>query len=485
LSREDGDGTESESIATQKHLLEAFCARDTSLSVAGIYIDDGYTGTNCDRPDFQRLISDVDKGRIDCVVVKDLSRFGRDYIDLGYYLERFFPVRGVRFIAVNDNIDSARGAYDVMLPLKNVFNAMYAKDTSEKVRKAFRAKQQRGEFVSGFPPYGYRKDPENKNRFVIDPEAAETVKRIFERKADGSSNREIARLLDREGIAAPIAYKRSRGERLSVGQRYRGTCGWSDSAVRRILTNETYLGRMVSNRSPTDGVHGRQRAAPRSEWIVVEGTHEPIVTDELWERAHRAAAAQRAAAPARESLFRGVLRCGDCGCAMVRKGGAGSLYLCSANKAYGARACQRHAVSEEVLTRAVLSDLNRLIAGVSGLDKLAERSAPPRTGAPRVPAAAADRARRQKRALYEDYCAGRVTRDAYIRRREEYDRQETERGEAENTPRERTAWRDALLTAGGLDRLDRATLERTVREIRVFSDRRLEICYLFSEEALQ
>ena len=496
ISREDGDKAESDSIVVQKHMLEDYCALKPEFTIISFYADDGYTGTNFNRPDFQRMLADIEKGDIDCVIVKDLSRFGRDYIDIGFYLERYFPAKGVRFIAVNDNVDSLKGPYDMMLPLKNVFNAQYAKDTSEKVRKSFRTKMQRGEFVSAFAPYGYAKDPENKNRFVVDPEAADTVRRIFEQKAQGTTNRDIARTLNADGVLSPIAYKRSKGIKLSINQRYRGTCYWSDSAVHRILQNEMYLGRMVSNRYPSDVMHGKHRSAPRSEWIIVEGMHEPIISVDLWNAVHEIAGKEKKERPKQEKtgLFSGFLRCGDCGRALVRKGGDNRNYYCSAYKEYGAIACSKHAIREDELAEVVLSDLNRLISQVKNLSELAEQQYAKQSVAQAVNVRRTDAVRakiqRQKQRLYEDYRAGSVSREEYIRRKADYDSQEhalaedvseTEVSRPQNTTAKQS-WVEKLLRTKKLESLDRVILQETVREIRVFDDDHIEICYLFSDE---
>ena len=180
LSREDGDKAESDSIANQHKQLEQYLAEHPELELVDYYQDDGYTGTNFDRPAFRRMEADINQGKVNCVMVKDLSRFGRDYIEMGRYLEKAFPSQGVRFIAVNDHVDSERGRYDMLLPMKNLFNTQYARDISDKVRSAIHTKQQRGEFVGAFASYGYRKDPDNHNHLLIDPPAAQVVQRIFD-----------------------------------------------------------------------------------------------------------------------------------------------------------------------------------------------------------------------------------------------------------------------------------------------------------------
>lgn len=491
LSRDDGDNAESCSIVNQRRLLEDFCAHDPELTVSSVYVDDGFTGTNFNRPDFRRMLADIEDGKVDCVIVKDLSRFGRDYIDVGFYLERFFPAKHVRFIAVNDGIDSRRGPYDMMLPLRNVLNAQYARDTSDKVRKALHARQRRGEFVGAFAPYGYRKDPDNRNRLVVDPDAAEVVRYIFGRKAQGETNRGIARLLDQNGTLSPIAYKRSRGVRLNVNQKYRGTCHWSDSAVRRILANEMYLGNMVCNRYPSDQMHGKQRLAPRSEWIVTEGTHEPIISWELWSKAHESQPANMrkpGANAVHAGSFSGFLRCGDCGRALVRKGG--NSYLCSSYRAYGEAACSKHAISGAVLEDIVLADVNRAVSQVGDLEKLTRtedrKGALKPDGAAERARAALAKLRRQKRSAYEAYRTGRMTREAYMRRKEDWNERERTLAETAERPKEReetagTPWVKRLMETGRIEKLDRLVLERTVREIRVFEGRRIEVDYLWRD----
>lgn len=218
LSRDDGDRPESDSIINQQKLLEQFLSARPDIEAAGFYADDGFTGTNFDRPDFCRMIRDIEEGRINCVLVKDLSRFGRDYIEAGRYLERWFPRHGVRFIAVTDGIDSERG-YDMLLPVKNVFNEQYARDISKKVRSAIQSKQRGGKFIGAFAPYGYRKDPDDHNRLVIDPCAAAVVRRIFTLFEGGMGKQSIARQLNGEGLPCPSEYKRLNGERYRNGQK--------------------------------------------------------------------------------------------------------------------------------------------------------------------------------------------------------------------------------------------------------------------------
>ena len=284
LSREDGDKSESDSIANQRKLLEQYLAARPELHLVEFYQDDGYTGTSFDRPAFRRMEADIEEGRINCVVVKDLSRFGRDYIEMGRYLERVFPARGVRFIAVNDHVDSRQGRYDMLLPMKNIFNTQYARDISDKVRAAIHTKQQRGEFVGAFPSYGYQKDPANHSRLVIDPAAAQVVRRIFDLFEQGWGKIKIARQLNAEGIPSPSEYKRILGERYHNGRKIGQTTYWTYATIHRILQNQMYAGNMEQGRNCRPTMHGRAVQLERSKWAVVPGTHEAIIGAEQWER---------------------------------------------------------------------------------------------------------------------------------------------------------------------------------------------------------
>ena len=236
------------------------------------------------RPAFQRMLRDVESGRIRCVLVKDLSRFGRDYIETGRYLERWLPEHGVRFIAVTDNIDSARGAYDMMMPLKNLFNTQYARDISRKVKSSLHAKQQRGEFIGAFASYGYCKDPQNHNRLVIDPPAAEVVRRIFTLFENGMGKIRIAKQLNEEGIPCPSEYKRLTGEKYRNNHRLAATTYWTYATIHRILQNEMYIGNMEQGRDDRLQMHGKARRKDRSRWTVVPGTHQPIIEQDQWQR---------------------------------------------------------------------------------------------------------------------------------------------------------------------------------------------------------
>lgn len=496
LSREDGDRPESDSIGNQRRLLTEYVQARPELAVHDCYIDDGYTGTNFDRPAFQRMLRDIEAGKVDCVLVKDLSRFGRDYIDAGRYLERWLPAHGARFVAVTDDIDSSRGTYDMTVPLKNLFNAQYAKDISMKVKSALHTKQRRGEFIGAFPSYGYLKDPENRNHLVVDPVAAEVVRQIFTLFEEGHGKIGIAKILNGEGVPCPSVYKRLMGERYRNSSRLERTTYWTYATIHRILQSEVYIGNLEQGRDDRAQLHGAARRKKKTDWIVVRGTHEPIVSQEQWKRV-QALLRGNVKTPdftARVSLFAGFLKCGDCGRAMVRTQRKGSTYYtCGSYKRYGPTACTRHEIAGAALEAVVLRDLNRIVAGVKDLRRLAERGQrealktdTARRERERL-SAALDRVRKLGQGAYEDYRERLLSKEEYLRYRQDYTVQEEtlarqmERlDEAEDAPDR--PWVEELVQLGRLTELDRATLAETVREIRVFEGGQIEIVYLFSKE---
>lgn len=493
LSREDGDRMESDSIGNQRKLLEEYIENHPELVMAECYADDGYTGTNFQRPAFQRMLRDMESGRIRCVLVKDLSRFGRDYIETGRYLERWLPEHGVRFIAVTDNIDSVRGAYDMMMPLKNLFNTQYARDISQKVKSSLHAKQQRGEFIGAFASYGYCKDPQNHNRLVIDPPAAAVVRRIFTLFESGMGKVRIAKQLNGEGIPCPSEYKRLTGEKYRNGQRLAATTYWTYATIHRILQNEMYIGSMEQGRDDRLQMHGKARRKDRSQWTVVPGTHEPIIEKAQWQRVQALLSANARTPDFQQNVspFAGFLKCGDCGRAMVKtvRGGK-TFYTCGSYKRCGASVCSKHYIAHDALAQVVLDDLNQLIGGVEDLRQLAEQGAarPPAAGQSHKLEAALQRIQRRRRSAYEDYQDALISKEEYLRYRADYDAQEQAlqaqldklRSTAQDDPLS-LPWVKELLALGQLAELDRPTVAAAIREIRVYEGNRIEIDYLFPE----
>lgn len=495
LSREDGDKPESDSIVNQQKLLESFLARQEDMALADFYVDDGCTGTNFDRPEFQRMMADIKAGRVNCVVVKDLSRFGRDYLGTGERLEKWFPAHGVRFIALGDNVDSEKGPYDVMLPFKNVMNEQYARDISQKVRSSFRVKQQRGEFIGAFASYGYRKDPDDHNKLLIDPPAAGVVRRIFTLYEQGMGKIRIAKQLNEERIPCPSEYKRLQGEKYHNGQRLDKTSYWTYATIHRILNNQMYAGRMEQGRAPRQGMHGKAKQLPKEQWAVVENTHEAIISADQWERVQSLLRRDTRTLDFEQNIspLAGFLRCGDCGRAMSKTNHSGGVYYCCGSyKQYGPTVCSRHGISYRDLEKILLDDLNKVIAAVENLHALAQeaRSAPKPTGREAERGrlnASLERVRRLRKGAYEDYKGGLLSKEDYLQYKEDYQRQEDaltaqlKRLSDREGERGESPWVEQLLKLGRLTELDRATVAETVKEILVYEDH-VEITYNFSDD---
>lgn len=495
LSRDDGDKPESDSIVNQRKRLEQFLAGQAQMEFAGFYVDDGYTGTNFDRPGFQRMIEDIEAGKVNCVVVKDLSRFGRDYIGVGAYLRDWFPAHGVRFIALGEGEDSEKNSCDMLIPFKNVMNEQYARDISQKVRSSIQIKQQSGEFIGAFASYGYRKDPEDHNKLLIDPPAAAVVRRIFTLYEQGMGKIRIAKLLNEEKIPCPSEYKRLNGEKYHNGQRLGSTSYWTYATIHRILKNQMYVGRMEQGKAPRQGMHGKAKQLPREQWTVVEGTHEAIIEPDQWERVQSLLQRDTRTLSFEQNIspFAGFLRCGDCGRAMSKTNHPGGIYYCCGSyKRYGPSVCTRHGISYRDLEQTVLEDLNKVIASVEDLHALAqeakENTRPTDHSAEQERLQGSlERVRRLRKSAYEDYKDDLISKEDYLRYKDDYQGQEDvimaqlERLQAqEDTPKE-SPWVEELLKLGKLTELDRATVAETIKEILVYEDH-VEITYNFSDD---
>lgn len=367
LSRddEDIDGSakrESDSISSQRELARSFVREQPDMELFDIYIDDGYSGANFDRPDFKRMMADIENGNVNCVVVKDLSRFGRDYIEAGRFIQKTFPAFSVRFIAITDHYDSLtadQSTTSLVIPVKNFVNDSYCQDISEKVKSHQKIKREKGKFIGAFAVYGYQKDHDDKNKLVIDEYAAKIVKNIFTWKLDGMSNLAIAKRLNENGIFSPLEYKKSHGEHYATGFHVGIVSKWSAVAVKRILTNEIYTGTMVQGkREKVNYKVDKILEKPESEWFKVEGTHEAIVSKEDYQNVQRLLKVDTRAGKGKEKahMFSGLLFCGDCKEPMVRrmnryKGTEKIYYICSTrNRSEG---CSRHSISEADLKKVV------------------------------------------------------------------------------------------------------------------------------------
>ena len=323
LSVED-NGSRGDSLETQQQIMEAHLALCPDIEVVEVYIDNGVSGQTFERPSFQRLLADVEAGKINCVAVKDLSRLGRSAIDSGYYVEKYFPLHGVRFLAINDQYDSEdenNGTGQIALPLKNLMNEAYALDISRKVRAQQHQAMRAGEFIGSRPPYGYRKDPANCHRLLVNTDTAPVVRQIFRWAADGVALNAIVKKLNEASVPTPSHYLASIG--LISNNKIMGSGKWQTRTVGKILADEVYVGDMVQGK--TRSVKRKQVPTDPADWIVIRDTHEPLVSRELFQKAQnvRAQAAQKYAKTEKLSfspnIFKGRIFCGHCGKSLHRQ----------------------------------------------------------------------------------------------------------------------------------------------------------------------
>jgi len=360
LSVDDGTDSESMSIGNQKHMLMDYVLKQ-GWNISEIYIDDGWSGVNFERPDFKRMISDIEGGRINLVIVKDLSRLGRNYILCGQFTEIYFPERNVRFIALNDGIDSLNNNNDIA-PFKNILNDMYAKDISVKVRSALYAKAKRGEYLGSCDPYGYIRDPDNKHHLVINPETASVVKRIFEMCVSGYGLYKIARILNNEGALSPSDYGAFKKFQLDNGE-FMPKVLWHESMIRLIIRNEMFIGNMVQCRKRSQSYRTQKIVwNPQEDWVVVKNTHEPIVSEELFKQAqkHIEGRTRFIKKNGEPHIFNGLLFCAACGRRMlhhVRKTSRGDYFTCGKYSRLGKMGCTSHYITVNDIYEIVLKDI--------------------------------------------------------------------------------------------------------------------------------
>ena len=380
LSREDGDKLESDSIANQRKIIDRYLEKYPELEVYDTYIDDGYTGTNFNRPDMTRLLDDIKNRKVNCMIVKDLSRFGRNYHETGRYLEVVFPLLKLRFISVNDNIDSYSNPQSIKnstVSFKNVMNDEYARDISAKIRSSFNAKRKHGDYIGSIALYGYLKDPNDHHKLIIDEEAAENVRLIYRLFLDGFSIYNIALKLKELGILNPTDYKTSKGINNNNKLKFkRENTGWSTQTIRRMLKNPMYVGTMVQGTQQTISHKVRKIVAvPKEKYFIKEGTHEPIIDretfDKVQERFKHDTWQQKGLGDQVKNdidtgaIYVGYIRCHECGRAMQRTGCMDKnnpLYYFVCGSYLQWKDCSRHAIRVKKLNGIVLDAIKRYIS---------------------------------------------------------------------------------------------------------------------------
>lgn len=504
LSRDDQNGNaESMSISNQRAMLIAYC-EERGWKIYDIYIDDGFTGTNFERPGFQRMIEDIKKGYISVVLTKDLSRLGRNYVMTGQYTDFFFPEHGVRYVAVNDSYDSDKDDNDIA-PFKNILNEMYAKDISKKVRSVRQTSAKQGKFMGSKPPFGYVKSGDDKHVLVIDPPAAEIVKRLFREFASGESGRNIATKLNDEGVDTPAEYYfKQTGKRATRGD---SAGQWGSTTILQLLRNQVYIGDMVQCKRKVSSFKTKKRLVTDPDnWVIVEGTHEAIIDRFTWDSVQRRMMNAKHASSNNTirtsgkddevNVFSGIIRCADCGAAMAfnRKvsstGVERRFYRCSRYANSGSKSCSMHSIDADTLEGIILSEIqyhaqtvitdesrlmDRLLS-FTGRERQNEKAAQEKSlrDAKNRIAFIEDASKR----LFEEKITGNVPESLFKKLFADYERELAEledkylylqqnAQEAVNAEADVQNWMKLIKQCVSIDRLDRATAFRLIDQVSV------------------
>lgn len=365
LSRDDELQGDSNSIKNQKAILSKY-ASEHGMTNPQFYVDDGYSGTNFNRPDFQRLMDDVNNGKVRTIIVKDMSRLGRDYLKVGLYTEITFPEANVRFIAINDQVDSESSVDNDFTPFRNIINEWYAKDTSKKIRAVFKAKGNSGKHLCTLPPYGYKKDESNKDLWIVDEEAAEVVKEIFALCVKGYGPTQIARILTKRGVDTPTVHNRKLGlPATSLKMDFPNI--WNTDTVIHILENMNYCGHTVNFTTKKKSFKCKKKIRlPREDWLIFKDTHEAIIDEDTYETVQRIRQSRRRPTEMGEmSVFSGLVFCADCGKKMYlcrhAKATQKDYFNCSTYRKKSRTLCTAHTITVEAIEYIVLTDLQRVL----------------------------------------------------------------------------------------------------------------------------
>lgn len=510
LSRDDGDKEESNSITGQRELLRDYISQRPEFREYAVRVDDGFSGSTFERPSFQKMIEDVKAGRTDCIIVKDLSRFGRNYLDAGEYIEKIFPFLGVRFIAVNDNYDSLgdkKASDDLIIPFKNLINEAYCRDISVKIRSQLEIKRKNGQFLGSFAAFGYLKDEQNKNKLVVDQYAADIVRDIFKWKLEGVSPQDIADALNKLGVLSPMEYKRSLGMKFTTSFKTNSKALWSAGTVIRVLKNPIYTGVLVQGKETTPSYKVHKRITKdESEWSVIEDSHEAIISKIDFDSVQKVLKCDTRRSPGGKAvgLFSGMIFCGDCGASMVRKTvPAGDkkyvYYICSAHKQD--KSCSPHRIRDNTLEEIVLDSLKQHISEVVDMSELLEitDTAPLRTAQAQKVQRQLDKKHEEYEklqkllmSLYENLADGIIDREEYTRLKASFTARADEAEKQMDALREQledihnhgteNAWMNEFIKRQGITTLDRAVVVALIDKILIHSNDVVEIIYRWQDE---
>ena len=509
LSKEDGDVSdsrkvESNSISNQKSMILRFLEDKKDIEVYSVYEDDGYSGSTFDRPAFQLMMQDIMNEKVNCIIVKDLSRFGREYIGSGRYIERLFPSMGIRFIAINDNYDSMAlndSANEIVIPFKNLINDAYCRDISIKIRSHLEVKRQNGDYVGNFCVYGYKKSDTAHSRLIPDEYAGHVVQDIFAWIKTGMSLDAISKKLNAQGIQSPFEYKQSNGEKLNCSFKKSNCALWSPVAVRRIATNPIYIGTLIQGKVTTPNHKIKIPVTKNADkWAVIENNHEPLISKRDFDIVQRLLSIDMRTAPGNKGIYllSGIAVCADCGSLMTRKvcssgGRKYAYYVCSANKKK--KICSPHRIREEILEKQVRETVTTLIEQLLWADEVIQKAGEKRNNV-------IDRKKRKERldaneaeiskynellaSLYEDYKEGIVDKDDFIVIKSGFERKrkdagdaitrinEEERGEQRRKEREKSLIEE-FRKYNNISELSRNIVVNILHSVRVFEGGKLEV----------
>ncbi len=512
LSKEDGDKVESNSVTNQRDLIYNYLKNNKEIILVSEKVDDGYSGVSFERPALMEMLQDVQDGKIDCIITKDLSRFGRNYIETGRYIEEIFPTLGVRFIAINDGVDTAKQqsiSDSILLPFKNLMNDAYARDISIKTRTGLSVRQKRGDFIGSFPVYGYMRSPEQKGKLIIDETVADVIKKIFAMRIAGHNNDSIANYLNNTGVLSPLAYKESLNSNYKTVFKVNAHTEWNHVAVGRILTNEMYTGVMVQGKETTYNYKFKERIkVPKEDWIRVENMHEAIISKADFEIVQSVLQKDTRTAPNKEQvyLFSGFVKCADCGGNLVRKvvknNGKSYPYLICSTYKRDNKKCKSHLINEGTLENIVFEMLKKHIELLCNLEELLEEIK-------HLPLSQSDiqkcnkhlvskreqltRYNSLKVSVYEDYTDGILSKAEYIDLRDNYENLANQTEESINFLEQELAslidnrythseWIERFKEHKNITSLTRTTLTLTIDNIIIYQNKRVKINFKFKNE---
>lgn len=513
LSKDDMLQGDSESIKTQKAMLTQY-AKEHGFMVVGTYVDDGFSGLNFDRPDFNRMLDDIEAGKIDVVITKDLSRLGRDHLKVGHFTEIYFPMKNVRYIAVNDCVDTANKNNDIAA-LKNVMNEFYSRDNSRKIRSSIRARAKAGLYRCSYAPLGYRKALDNHNRLIVDTETAWIVKRIFELSNAGFGAHKIAKLFQKEQIPSPSWWQYSRGEK-DYSKRFENPenkYDWSHTVIQGIIKNPVYLGHTIMCKTESVFKVGTFKKVPDADQIRVDNTHEPLVSQEVFDNANaKILSRKREDTSGNVSIFSGLIKCGTCGKAMSQRYWGRDkhrIFVCT-TYARDTKKCTDHRIYYEDLYNAVLADIqyharlayedrDKAVALAVKMNNKANGNRE-KTNESKLRQAKKryDEVTRLFDRLYEDSLSGRIRGDNFARLIDKYQTEqeqllgqinalENALQEVENSQNNAVQWADLMAEYVGIQELTAENLNLLVERIEVFdraetdgeTTQVIRICYRF------